>query len=99
MVTKLPFRVGRAKHCDLVLEVTHLDNFINNVSKEHFNLSKDSNNVLYLSDLSKNGTYINGKKVGKGLKVPLNDGGNIAVGHVNFCCKFNNLLFLSPAFL
>lgn len=62
---------------------------MNNVSKEHFILTKDSkSNVMYLTDISKNGTWINKKKIGKNQKVALMDGNKIAAGHINCCGEY-----------
>lgn len=84
VITKQPFKVGRSKHCDVVLENLHLQNFVNNVSKEHFILTKDSKSKsMYLTDVSKNGTFLNGKKVIKNRKVLLTDDTKISVGHIN----------------
>lgn len=88
VITKQPFKVGRSKQCDVVLENIHLQNFVHNVSKEHFILTKDSkSNFIYLTDVSKNGTYINGRKVHKNEPFALTDDCRIAVGHINCCSK------------
>lgn len=84
VINKQPFRIGRSKHCDVVLEGTQLQNFVSNVSKEHFILTKDPQyDIMYLTDVSKNGTFINGKKVRRQQKIPLKDANKIAVGHIN----------------
>lgn len=92
VITKQPFKIGRSKHCDIVLEITHLQNFVSNVSKEHFVLTKDpQHDIICLTDVSKNGTFINGKKVGRYQKIPLKDASKIAVGHLH--CTGELLIF------
>lgn len=89
VINKQPFKIGRSKHCDVVLENTHLENFVSNVSKEHFILTKDpQHDILYLTDVSKNGTFINGRKVGRHHKIPLQDASKIAVGHIHCTGKY-----------
>lgn len=51
----------------------------------------DQCNVICLTDVSKNGTFVNGKRVGKNQKVILKDATKIAVGHINYAGDY--LLF------
>ena len=61
-----PYTLGRAESCTLRLTD-------NKVSGVHARLSHDGANAI-LEDLSSNGTFVNGTKVGKGrLRVLLND--------------------------
>ena len=48
--------IGRNEECDLVL-------FHPQISRRHCEIIKDQNGVLILKDYSKNGTFVNGKKI------------------------------------
>jgi pSer/pThr/pTyr-binding forkhead associated (FHA) protein len=64
--------IGRGKECDLLLTDAH-------VSRKHARIYREGE-VYYLQDLeSKNGTYLNGVKVGFGEK-PLLSGDKIKIG-------------------
>lgn len=69
--------VGRSKECDLMLEDTE-------ASRKHCQVRKWAGKFL-LEDLkSKNGTFVNGKKVASHT---LSDGDRIAVGDSSFVFK------------
>lgn len=53
---------------------------MHNVSKKHFVITKDDNGIVYITDLSKNGTFINGKLIGKNNRNILKSDDEISVG-------------------
>ncbi|MDP2435725.1 MAG: protein kinase [archaeon] len=67
-ITVQHIKIGRAKHCDVILEDTA-------VSSEHceivLELSGQKVDSAYCVDNSSNGTFINGKLIGKGNRKPL----------------------------
>lgn len=75
--------VGRSDECDIVI---HKAKFPHNqlffISKKHFVICRDPNdsNVIYLTDLSKNGTFINNHQIGKNKTVILQNNDFIAIG-------------------
>jgi hypothetical protein len=53
------------------------------VSREHLHVRRDpATNVFYLTDLSTNGTWLNGKRLRKGAEEALPDGAEINLGEV-----------------
>lgn len=71
-------------------------------SSVHFRLwvvrfNVDSPPFTYLADTSKNGTFVNKLKVGRGNVVLLNDGDEIEVIH-GLYCRFRNLIGHSQCF-
>lgn len=82
--------VGRSNKCNLILgeEIDHVTR--SQFSKEHFKiyrapLSASSDlKVVYLDDLSFNGTYINGKKLGKGRSAILRNNDVISLALPTF---------------
>ncbi|XP_050426727.1 myosin light chain kinase A-like [Adelges cooleyi] len=61
---------GRQAGCDIIFSDQCISNKIaHNVSKIHFRIDREvinNRHIVYLTDLSVNGTYLNGEKVGKG---------------------------------
>lgn len=51
------FLIGRADHCDLILDSAH-----RHISREHAAITR-SNGLYWISDLSINGTWLNGKRL------------------------------------
>ncbi|XP_028410485.1 E3 ubiquitin-protein ligase CHFR-like [Dendronephthya gigantea] len=71
--TKPPIRlmkdnitIGRTSHCD----ISFLSNKL--ISGRHCTLSRDENGKTWLTDISTNGTFLNGRKLRKNKKVELN---------------------------
>jgi len=58
---------GRNKKCDIVIPHPV-------ASGMHCTLTRDKDNIIFLQDSSTNGTWVNGKLVGKGKKVYMNHG-------------------------
>lgn len=75
--------VGRSDECDIVI---HKSKFpptqLFFISKKHFVISRDSKdgNITYLTDLSKNGTYVNNHQIGRNKTVILQNNDFIAIG-------------------
>lgn len=76
------FKVGRSLMCDVPVEVTRLNKSNKNIfSKEHFKICKDSEkNIAYITDLSKVGTYLNNRLIGKNKMQILQNDDRISVG-------------------
>ena len=53
---------------------------LNAISKTHFRISRSSNGTL-LEDMSSNGTFLNGKKIGKGKNRILEHNATISMTH------------------
>lgn len=78
-----PIKVGRSTSCDIAIKSENIPAtfVINSISKEHFVLMKDFENTLvYLTNVSKNGTWVDGAKLHKGDKTELKDGSKIGFG-------------------
>ncbi|CAG9836647.1 unnamed protein product [Diabrotica balteata] len=61
------FKVGRSEKCDVPISRTNLcQKYKDLFSKEHFIICKDSTSkVVYIKDMSKSGTYLNNRLIGK----------------------------------
>ncbi|XP_026462635.1 ovarian-specific serine/threonine-protein kinase Lok-like [Ctenocephalides felis] len=60
------------------------------ISRTHFKLKRDSrNSPFYLEDFSRNGTFINGEKVGKGNRRILQNEDVIAIDHPFIVSVYN----------
>lgn len=74
---------GRSDECDIVI---HKSNFPSDqiffVSKKHFMISRDPRDqcITYITDLSKNGTYVNNFLIGRNKTIILQNNDFIAVG-------------------
>ncbi|CAH0715605.1 unnamed protein product, partial [Brenthis ino] len=86
------FTLGRALTSTFVMKTDIIkENIIKNVSKQHFVIRRDLSETLspaIITDLSHNGTFINGEKIGKGNSRVLDDNDVISVTH----CIVKNLL-------
>ncbi|KAJ9578374.1 hypothetical protein L9F63_005406, partial [Diploptera punctata] len=77
---KEEYTVGKDSGCSYVIKDTQLDRHdYSTIAKKQFKISKKKDGV-YLEDIA--GTYINNKKVGPGLKVPLNHNDRIAIARM-----------------
>ena len=53
------------------------------VSREHLNVRRDAaTGAYFVTDLSTNGTWMNGKRLRKGTEEPLVDGAELNLGEV-----------------
>ncbi|CAB3221889.1 unnamed protein product [Arctia plantaginis] len=79
------FTLGRALNCNFVAKNSVIkENITRNVSKQHFIIRRDMSESLcptIITDLSYNGTFINGEKIGKGNSQVLDDNDIISVTH------------------
>ncbi|CAH0398384.1 unnamed protein product [Chilo suppressalis] len=79
------FSLGRAFTCSFVLNKNMIkENIIRNVSKQQFIIKRDLQETLnpaIITDLSYNGTFVNGVKIGKGNSRVLDDNDVIAITH------------------
>ncbi|KAJ2949058.1 hypothetical protein O0L34_g5998 [Tuta absoluta] len=79
------FTLGRALNCTFVMKKDVIkEDIIRNVSKQHFKMQRDLTEALspaIITDLSYNGTFVNGDKIGKGNSRVLDDNDEIAVTH------------------
>lgn len=76
------YSVGRGKTCSVVLQSNELQTskYFLAYSSTHFTIVRDqTKNHVYLVDLSSNGTYINGEKLGKNNKQILENNAEIAL--------------------
>lgn len=85
-MTKDVYTLGRSQNCDICITNNELKpKWLSVMSKIHFKISRefidDNTNdaIVYLEDLSQNGTFVNGKKVGRGNKVILESNDKIAL--------------------
>ncbi|RLV93846.1 Serine/threonine-protein kinase RAD53 [Spathaspora sp. JA1] len=74
--TKLVWTFGRGADCDFVIGSGHM-----RVSSRHFRMWMEMNkSSLWITDISTNGTYLNGVRLVKSQKFMLNQGDEISVG-------------------
>lgn len=66
--------IGRRQDCDLCIPLM-------NVSRRHCEINQDENKLKVRDLGSRNGTFVNGKKI---EEAPLNDGDEIIIGHLGF---------------
>ena len=78
-LTESTFTFGRAPNCTLQIDKQNFPQLLN-VSKVHFQIVKEDD-MVYLIDLSKNGTFINSEKVGRNNRHIISDGDIISIGH------------------
>lgn len=74
--------------CDVVITKSVIpENKFSNISKKHFEIIKEAGLPAVLLDLSKNGTFINEKLVGKNKRHILQNEDKIAIGFVSLTGK------------
>ncbi len=76
------YSFGRGKNCSIIFSSDELQTskYFLAYSSKHFNIIRDqTKNYVYLEDLSSNGTYINGEKLGKNNKHVLENNAEIAL--------------------
>ncbi|RZC40513.1 serine/threonine-protein kinase Chk2, partial [Asbolus verrucosus] len=91
------YTCGRAAYCNIVIEKSQFPCFLN-VSKEHFAITKEED-MVYITDLSKNGTFVNSRRVGRHNRNVIQTNDIIALGQPNtrafiFNCNLNGDDFL-----
>ncbi|CAG9561957.1 unnamed protein product [Danaus chrysippus] len=79
------FSLGRAIDCSFVIKKDKIkESIIKNVSKRHFVIKRDMSEPLspaIITDLSHNGTFVNGVKIGKGKSRVLDDNDEISLSN------------------
>ncbi|KMQ97735.1 serine threonine-protein kinase chk2 [Lasius niger] len=89
-MVKESYTMGRSTSCDLILTSNEIQlRWLNIISKVHFRIVreriKNSNEfVIYLEDMSHNGTFVDKVKVGRGNRVIIENNSEIAVAQKNF---------------
>ncbi|XP_043484475.1 ovarian-specific serine/threonine-protein kinase Lok-like [Leptopilina heterotoma] len=88
------YTLGRAMTCEINVMMLGLEKkVVDCISKQHFKITKEkiksSNNieditVVYIEDLSQNGTYVNKVKIGKGNRVILENHDVISLAQAKF---------------
>jgi serine/threonine-protein kinase Chk2 len=76
------YSLGRGKKCSITLESKELQasKYFLAYSSIHFKIIRDlSKDYVYLQDLSSNGTYVNGEKIGKNKRRVLDNNAEIAL--------------------
>ncbi len=76
------YSLGRGKTCSVVLNSDELQTskYFLAYSSTHFTIIRDEiKNYVYIHDLSSNGTYVNGEKIGKNNKQILENNAEIAL--------------------
>ncbi|CAF1596237.1 unnamed protein product [Rotaria magnacalcarata] len=76
------YSLGRGKTCTIVFDSSEVQTskYFLAYSSQHFKITRDSvNNFTYVVDLSSNGTYINGEKLGKNKQQILENNAEIAL--------------------
>ncbi|XP_012530738.1 serine/threonine-protein kinase Chk2 [Monomorium pharaonis] len=84
------YTVGRAENCDIYLTTKELrPRILNVISKVHFRIYRESicnmnEAVVYLEDLSHNGTFVDDHLVGHGKRVIIENNSKIALARSDF---------------
>ena len=78
--------IGRGNSCNITLSLKNCDRvFLSNVSREHFSITRVcdplAGNQIIITDLSSNGTWIDGHRVRKGENRVLSNGDEISISH------------------
>lgn len=71
------FTIGRGEGCDIVIA----DNS-DIVSRLHATIRIDSNDKIYITDQSRNGTYVNGIKMSSNVEIPVSRKDVISFAHI-----------------
>ncbi|OAF70108.1 CHK2 checkpoint protein [Intoshia linei] len=95
---KQKYTFGRGINCDYLFNEKCFNNCKSFVqcSIVHFNISKNKHaNFVYITDVSKNGTYLNRKKIGNSENVTINHNDVISINSTDNVCKILENLFLN----
>jgi hypothetical protein len=80
LMSQNKIRVGRGGD-DMPMDIALYTN--DEVSREHLNLRRDpATGAYFITDMSTNGTWVNGKRLRKGTEEPLPDGAELNLGEV-----------------
>ncbi|KAJ8959052.1 hypothetical protein NQ318_022307 [Aromia moschata] len=90
-ISQETFKIGRSDVCDVVInESASIKG--GTISKVHCMLKKGPHGTHFIVDLSKNGTFVNGKLVGKDQMILIKDNDTIAVGKQQWNIYMFNLI-------
>lgn len=86
------YTLGRAPSCDIYLTTNEFKH-LSVISKIHFRIYRErvgntNEIVVYLEDLSHNGTYVNQELVGHGRRVIIGNNSEIALAKSSFSCTY-----------
>ena len=71
------YTIGRDEGCDIVIpDSTDV------ISRLHATIRVESNNKIYLTDQSRNGTYINGMKMSSNVEIPVSRKDIVSLAHI-----------------
>lgn len=71
------YTIGREEGCDIVIQD---DSDV--VSRLHATIRVESENKIYITDQSRNGTYVNGMRISSNVEVPVSRKDVISLAHV-----------------
>lgn len=77
MAIKKIYTIGRDESCDIVIP----DN-TDIISRLHATIRIESNDKIFLTDQSRNGTYINGMKMSSNVEIPVSRKDVISFAHI-----------------
>lgn len=95
------YTVGRVENCDICMTTQEMKlKWLSVISKVHFRIYRervgDSNEtVVYLEDLSQNGTFVDKVLVGRGNRVIIENDSEIAVAKIDFTGYYDFRIDLS----
>ncbi|UJR09328.1 hypothetical protein I4U23_013571 [Adineta vaga] len=81
-LTENEYSLGRGKKCSIMLDSKEIQTskYYATYSSTHFKIIRDTiKDFVYIQDLSSNGTYVNGDKIGKNKKHVLDNNAEIAL--------------------
>lgn len=87
------YTVGRADSCDHILSTQEMrSKWLNVISKEHFRIYKEricnsNETVVYLEDMSQNGTFVDKVRIGRGNRVIIESNSEIALSCATLSSK------------
>lgn len=71
------YTIGRDEGCDIVIPDS-----TNVISRLHATIRIESNDKIYLTDQSRNGTYINGMKMSSNVEIPVSRKDVVSLAHI-----------------
>ena len=92
------YRIGRNDCCDIVLKEGSFDkDYLAGVSRRHFAVCRSNDGQSFtVRDLSRNGTYLNRRKMPKSSELPLRHGDRIGLFNRN---DKHQIVFLSTSYM
>lgn len=90
MIKDTSYTVGRSTNCDVCLTTSEMNKkWLNVISKTHFcvyreHIKNTNETVVYLEDMSSNGTYVDKILVGSRKRVIIDNNSEIALARSSF---------------